>query len=56
MDIVRQAYDLAIERGYLGEKKFEDLSIGGMNFGFEVPGTYNIGVEFESIGVFMKAL
>lgn len=56
MDIVRQAYDLAIERGYLGETKFEDLAIGGMNFGFEVPGTYNIGVEFESIGVYTKAL
>ena len=56
VDIAHQAYELALERGYLGETKFEDLAIGGMNFGFEVPGTYNIGVEFESIGIYTKAL
>ena len=56
VDIAHQAYELALERGYLGETKFEDLAIGGMNFGFEVPGTYNIGVEFDSIGIYTKAL
>lgn len=54
LDVAKGAYDLAIERGYLGSTKYEDLYVGGTNFGFEVPGTYNIGVDISSIGVFYK--
>lgn len=52
--IAKEAYDLAIQRGYLGETKFSELYIGGMNFGYEVPGTYNISSDIESINVFCK--
>jgi len=54
MQVVREAYDLAIQRGFLGTTQYEDLYVGGMNFGFEVPGTYNIGVMFDDIGVYYK--
>lgn len=53
-DIARSAYNLAIQRGFLGTTQYEDLYVGGMNFGFEVPGTYNIGVEWDDIGVYYK--
>lgn len=54
MQVAKSAYNLAIQRGFLGETQFEDLYVGGMNFGFEVPGTYNIGVQFDDIGVYYK--
>lgn len=54
MMVAKSAYNLAIQRGFLGTTQFEDLYVGGMNFGFEVPGTYNIGVRFDDIGVYYK--
>ena len=54
MKVVKSAYNLAIQRGFLGTTQFDDLYVGGMNFGFEVPGTYNIGVQFDDIGVYYK--
>ena len=54
ISVARSAYNLAIQRGFLGTTQFEDLYVGGMNFGFEVPGTYNIGVEWDDIGVYYK--
>ena len=54
MKVARTAYDYAIAHGYLGSTEFKDLYIGGTNFGFEVPGTYNIGVHFDNIGVYYK--
>lgn len=54
MQVAKSAYNLAIQRGFLGETQFDDLYVGGMNFGFEVPGTYNIGVQFDDIGVYYK--
>lgn len=54
MKVARTAYDFAITHGYLGSTEFEDLYIGGTNFGFEIPGTYNLGVHFDNIGVYYK--
>lgn len=54
LNVARTAFDLAKSRGYLGNTEYEDLYVGGMNFGFEIPGTYNFGVKFDSIGVFAK--
>jgi uncharacterized protein YpmB len=54
MSVAKEAYDLAKERGYLGTTQFVDLYVGGMNFGFEIPGTYNLGVRFDDIGVYYK--
>ena len=54
MKVARVAYDYAISHGFLGSTEFEELYIGGTNFGFEVPGTYNIGVHIDNIGVYYK--
>lgn len=54
MSMAKTAFDYAKKNNYLGDTKFEDLAIGGMNFGFEIPGTYNLGVDIDSIGVFKK--
>ena len=47
----RQAYNLAIERNYLGSTQFEDLYIGSTNFGFEVTGTYNVAADISNLGI-----
>lgn len=54
LDAARAAFDTAKQRGYLGSTEWEDLYIGGMNFGFEVTGTYNVATEIESVGVYYK--
>ena len=54
LDAARQAFETAKERGYLGETEWEDLYFGGMNFGFEVTGTYNVAVQIDSVGVYYK--
>lgn len=50
----RDAFETAKARGYLGDTEWEDLYIGGMNFGFEVTGTYNVAVKIDSVGVYYK--
>lgn len=50
----RAAYDLAIERNYLGSTKFEDLYVGATNFGFEVTGTYNVAADISNLGIIWK--
>lgn len=54
MDAAKAAFNTAKERGYLGDTAWEDLYIGGMNFGFEVTGTYNVAVQIDSVGVYYK--
>ncbi len=54
LDAARTAFATAKDRGYLGETTWEDLYIGGMNFGFEVTGTYNVAVQIDSVGVYYK--
>lgn len=56
MQVASSAYHLALQRGFFTTTQFEDLYIGGTNFGFEVPGTYNIGVRIDDIGVYYKEL
>lgn len=48
------AYNAGKEKGYFGTTTFDDLYIGGGNFGYEIPGTYDITTEFESINIFVK--
>lgn len=48
------AYNLARSRGYLSDTEWEDVYVGGMNFGFEITGTYNAAVEIETVGVYYK--
>lgn len=54
LEAARTAFDTAKERGYLGDTQWDDLYIGGMNFGFEVTGTYNVAVQIDSVGVYYK--
>ena len=54
LDIAKSAYNLAIERGYLGTTTFQDLYIGSMNFGFEVPGTYNVASQINNFDIYYK--
>ena len=54
LEAARQAFNMAKERGYLGDTAWEDLYIGGMNFGWEVTGTYNVAVQIDSVGVYYK--
>ena len=54
LDAAKTAFNTAKERGYLGDTEWEDLYIGGMNFGFEVTGTYNVAVQIDSVGVYYK--
>ncbi len=37
--------------GLFSKSSWEDMYIGTMNFGIELPGTYNIGVEFDNVGL-----
>lgn len=50
----KTAFKIAKQRGYLGDTTWEDLYIGGMNFGFEVTGTYNVAATVDSVGVYYK--
>ncbi len=54
LDAARAAFVLAKERGYLGDTAWEDIYIGGMNFGWEVTGTYNVAAQIDSVGVYYK--
>lgn len=48
------AYNLARSRGFLSDTEWENIYVGGMNFGFEVTGIYNAAVEIETVGIYYK--
>ena len=54
LEVAKTAFNTAKDRGYLGDTTWEDLYIGGMNFGFEVTGTYNVATQIDSVGVYYK--
>lgn len=54
LDVAKTAFETAKERGFLGDTAWEDLYIGGMNFGFEVTGTYNVAAKIDAVGVYYK--
>ncbi|HRN56148.1 MAG TPA: hypothetical protein PLL71_06835 [Agriterribacter sp.] len=43
-----KAFDIAKERGYLKGAYIDDMRISGMNLGWEVPGTFDAGFEFNN--------
>jgi len=53
-DHAKKAFELGQERGYMLNSKWEDLYIGGMNTGFEIPGTYDIAVTIRNISIKYK--
>lgn len=52
LDIIKTAFDDAKSKGYLSDTNYEDLAFGGTNFGFEMPGTYNIAASIDDIGIY----
>lgn len=54
LDVAETAFSTAKEKGYLGDTTWEDIYIGGMNFGWEVTGTYNVAAQIDSVGVYYK--
>ena len=50
----KQAFELAKSRGYLPQTTWEDIYIGSMNFGWEVTGIYNVGVQIDTVGIYHK--
>ncbi len=50
----KQAFELAKSRGYLPQTNWEDIYIGSMNFGWEVTGIYNVGVQIDTVGIYYK--
>lgn len=52
VEAARAAFDLAKQRNFLSNTAWEDLYVGGMNFGFEVTGTYNVGANISKVGIY----
>lgn len=53
--LAKAAFEEAKKQGSFATTAWEDLYIGSTNFGFEVPGTYDIGVEIGNMGIFYTA-
>lgn len=52
---MKDAIVKAVNRGKMKNTNFDDLYIAHTNFGFEMPGCYDISVSYDSLGVFAKA-
>lgn len=52
--IAEKAFSDAQAKGYLENTNFEDLCFGGTNFGYEVPGIFDIASTIHCINVFYK--
>lgn len=47
LPLIVHALEVAKERGYLVGSALEDFRLSGMNMGWEVPGTFDVGFEFK---------
>lgn len=45
------AFKKAQQRGFLKDTQLSDLSISSMNFGWELPGTFNCGLQFKNLSL-----
>ncbi len=54
LSIAGKAYNEGKAKGYFDDTEYEDLCLGGMNFGYELPGTYDISSKFYAINIFAK--
>lgn len=48
LPLVKKAFFVAQERGYMQGTNFEEVCITSMNIGWEVPGTFDCGIIFET--------
>lgn len=51
LPILRKAFNLARERGYMQKTAWEDLHIASTNIGWEVPGTYNVSSTLYAFNI-----
>lgn len=52
--MIEEAMNYAKDHGYLGTTTYDDLYFGGTNFGYEVPGIFDISSTIHKINVFAK--
>lgn len=48
---IRKAFETAKHNGYLTASSWEDMYITGMNIGWEVPGTFDAGLQLEGLSL-----
>lgn len=48
---LRDSYDLAVERGFLKNTKFENMSIASMYIGWELPGNFDVAMDVNAISI-----
>ncbi len=46
---LKEAYHQARQRGYIPNTRFEDLYVGGMNTGWEIPGVYDARMDIRGL-------
>lgn len=52
LPLMREALETAWARGFLkGSKKFSDYGIGGMNLGWELPGTFAVAMQVRNLSL-----
>lgn len=52
LPLMREALETAWARGFLKDsKQFEDYSIGGMNMGWELPGTFDVEMQVRNLSL-----
>ncbi|SDL35500.1 hypothetical protein SAMN04487898_117152 [Pedobacter sp. ok626] len=49
--LIIKAFKKAQERGFLKDTQLTDLGIDSMNFGWEVPGTFDCGFQFKNLSL-----
>lgn len=49
--LIIRAFKTAKERGFLKNTDLNDLAIGSMNLGWEVPGTFDCGLQFKNLSL-----
>ncbi len=47
----QEAFNYAKRKGWFANSSWSDIYIGSTNFGFEIPGTYNIGVQIDEVAL-----
>ncbi|MBC9928971.1 hypothetical protein [Chitinophaga qingshengii] len=48
---IRRAFETAKRNGYLKSSSWDDMYITGMNIGWEVPGTFDAGLQLEGLSL-----
>ena len=48
---IKEAFNMAKERGYLKQTNYNELYISGMNIGWELPGTYDVEMKMKNFSL-----